>query len=53
MSQDHDRVSDLNSKITATQAKTAVDSQQALDFAHTARIAADEKAKTSGSGHGA
>ena len=37
MSQDSNRISDLNAKITAIQAKTAADNQQALDFAHHAR----------------
>jgi len=43
VSQDSNHISDLNAKITAIQAKTAVDNQQALDFAHHARIAADER----------
>jgi hypothetical protein len=42
MSKDSERISDLNSKITATQAKTAADIQQSLDYAHTARVAKDE-----------
>jgi hypothetical protein len=43
MSQDSDRISELSSRISAIQAKTARDPAEALDFAHFARIAATEK----------
>jgi len=42
MSQDSNRISDLNSKLTAYGGKTPTDLQQSLDFAHIARIAKDE-----------
>jgi hypothetical protein len=42
MSRDSERIAELDSKVTATQAKTAVDTQQALDFAHTVRVAQAE-----------
>jgi hypothetical protein len=42
MSKDSERISDLNSKVTAYQSKTAADAQTALDIAHHVRIAKDE-----------
>jgi hypothetical protein len=42
MSKDSERNAELNAKISAIQSKTAVDTQQALDFAHTVRVAQGE-----------
>jgi hypothetical protein len=49
MSADSERISELNAKIAAIQAKTARDSQEALDFAHIARVCATERKDKHGS----
>ena len=43
MGQDKERADELKNRLSAIQGRTAVDQQQANDFAHQARVIADEE----------